>query len=86
MNDDWTERLRKRLENYEVEPPPELWESICERLGIEPEPAPMPVPARKTARMKRWVWATAAGILALVGVFVAYQWGDDETVAEAEKV
>ena len=43
MNDDWTERLRKRLENYEVEPPPELWESICERLGIEPEPAPKPV-------------------------------------------
>ena len=86
MNDDWTERLRKRLENYEVEPPPELWESICERLGIEPEPAPMPVPARKTARMKRWVWATAAGILALVGVFLAYQWGGDETLAEAEKV
>ena len=86
MNDDWTERLRKHLENYEVEPPPELWESICERLGIDPEPAPEPVPAKKPAQIKRWIWVTAAGILALVGVFVAYQWGDEETVAEAEKV
>ena len=86
MNDDWTERLRKHLENYEVEPPPELWESICERLGIDPEPAPEPVPAKKPAQIKRWIWAAAAGILALVGVFVAYQWGDEETVAEAEKV
>jgi hypothetical protein len=86
MNDDWAERLRKRLENYEVEPPPGLWEAICERLGIDPEPAPEPVPAKKPAQMKRWIWAAAAGILALVGVFVAYQWGGDEAVAEAEKV
>ena len=86
MNDDWTERLRKHLENYEVEPPPELWESICERLGIDPEPAPEPVPAKKPAQIKRWIWVAAAVILALVGVFVAYQWGDEETVAEAEKV
>ena len=86
MNDDWAERLRKHLENYEVEPPPELWESICERLGIDPEPAPEPVPVKKPAQIKRWIWAAAAGILALVGVFVAYQWGDEEVVAEAEKV
>ena len=86
MNDDWAERLRKHLENYEVEPPPELWESICERLGIDPEPAPEPVPAKKPAQIKRWIWAATAGILALVGVFVAYQWGDEEVVAEAEKV
>ena len=86
MNDDWAERLRKRLENYEVEPPPGLWEAICERLGIDPEPAPEPVPAKKPAQIKRWIWAAAAGILALVGVFVAYQWGDDKAIAEAEKV
>ena len=86
MNDDWAERLRKHLENYEVEPPPELWESICERLGIDPESAPEPVPAKKPVQIKRWIWAAAAGILALVGVFVAYQWGDEEVVAEAEKV
>lgn len=85
MNDDWAERLRKHLENYEVEPPPGLWEAICERLGIDPEPAPEPVPAKKPAQMKRWIWAAAAGILALVGVFVAYQWEDKEVVAEAEK-
>lgn len=86
MNDDWAERLRKHLENYEVEPPPELWESICERLGIDPETASEPVPAKKPAQIKRWIWAAAAGILALVGVFVAYQWGEEEAVAEAEKV
>lgn len=86
MNDDWAERLRKHLENYEVEPPPGLWEAICERLGIDPKPAPEPVPAKKPAQIKRWIWAAAAGILALVGVFVAYQWEDKEVVAEAEKV
>ena len=64
----------------------DCWESICERLGIDPEPAPEPVPAKKPAQIKRWIWAAAAGILALVGVFVAYQWGDEEVVAEAEKV
>ena len=85
MKEDWTEQMRKKLEHYEMESPPGTWEAICERLGIEPEPAPNPVPARNSVRMKRWVWTTAAGILALVGVFVSYQWGGDEAVAEAEK-
>ena len=86
MKEDWTEQILKKLEHYEMEPPSGTWEAICERLGIEPEPAPNPVPARNSVRMKRWVWTTAAGILALLGVFVSYQWGGDEAVAEAEKV
>ena len=94
MKEDWTEQMRKKLEHHEMEPPPGTWETICERLGIDPEPAsesasipaPKPVSAKKPAVMKRWYWAVAAVVLALTGVFVAYQWGDDEAVAEAEKV
>ena len=94
MKEDWTEQMRKKLEHQEMEPPPGTWEAICERLGIDPEPAsepvsmpaPKPVSAKKTTLMKRWYWAVAAVVLALTGVFVAYQWGDDEAVAEAEKV
>ena len=36
MSDKWEELLRKKLEDYEVEPPPGLWEGICEKMGIDP--------------------------------------------------
>lgn len=49
-----------------MDPPPGLWEGICDQMGIEPEP----VPAKKPAATKRWWWAAAAVVLALVGFFV----------------
>ena len=66
MKEDWIEQLRRKLENYEVEPPPGLWEDICKQMGLEPEPA------SKKAAISRWWWAAAAAVLALVGFFVFY--------------
>lgn len=82
MSDKFEKQLRKKLESHQVEPPSGLWEGICEQMGVAPEP----VAAKKPVPIKPWIWAVAAGILALVGVFVAYQGGDEEVVAEAEKV
>ena len=64
MKEDWIEQLRRKLDNYEVEPPPGLWEDICKQMGLEPEPA------SKKALISRWWWAAAAVVLALVGFFV----------------
>ena len=66
MKEDWTEQLRRKLENYEVEPPPGLWEDICKQMGLEPESA------SKKPVISRWWWAAAAAVLALVGFFVFY--------------
>ena len=64
MKEDWIEQLRRKLDNYEVEPPPGLWEDICKQMGLEPEPA------SKKVLISRWWWAAAAVVLALVGFFV----------------
>ena len=74
MSDNWEEQLRKKLENYEMEPPPGLWEDICKQMdnhfGLKPL-------SRLTGTAQRW-WAVAAAVLALVGCFVVYEISDSE--------
>ena len=64
MKQDWTERLRQRLEGHKAEPPADLWENICGQMGLQAEPVSKP-----TAVYRRWYWAAAAAVLALVGLF-----------------
>ena len=80
MSDKWEELLRKKLEDYEVEPPPGLWEGICEKMGIDP------VTMEKKPAVSRWWWAAAAAVLALVGCFVVYELSDSEQPLQAEAV
>ena len=80
MKEDWTEQLRRKLENYEVEPPPGLWEDICKQMGLEPEPA------SKKPAISRWRWAVAAVVLALVGFFLIYNSSDSEQPLQANAV
>ena len=80
MEDEWIEQLRKKLENYEVEPPPELWERICDKMGMDP------VTMEKKPVVSRWWWAVAAAVLALVGCFVVYEMSDSEQSLQAEAV
>jgi hypothetical protein len=80
MNDKWAEQLRKKLENYGVEPPPELWEGICEKMGIDP------VTLEKKPTISRWWWAAAAAVLVLVGCFVIYEVSDSGQPLQAEAV
>lgn len=78
MSDKWEELLRKKLEDYEVEPPPGLWEGICEKMGIDP------VTMEKKPAVSRWWWAAAAAVLALVGCFVVYELSDSDQPLQAE--
>lgn len=80
MKEDWTEQLRRKLENYEVEPPPGLWEDICKQMGLEPEPA------SKKPAISRWRWAVAAVVLVLVGFFLIYNRSDSEQPLQANAV
>ena len=78
MSDKWEELLRKKLENYEVEPPPGVWEGICEKMGIDP------VTLEKKPAMSRWWWVAAAAVLALVGCFVVYEMSDSDQPLQAD--
>lgn len=82
MNENWINDMQRKLEGHKMDPPSGLWESICERMGIEPEP----VSVKKPAAIKRWYWAAAAVVLALAGFFAFYNQGGDEAVAEAGMV
>lgn len=68
MKEDWTDQLRQKLEGFEMTPPEGLWEDICKEMGMPVEPA--------STSHKRWYWAVAAAILALVGFFAVYLYED----------
>lgn len=80
MKENWTDDMRKKLEGHKMTPPPDLWESISQQMGLEPEAA---APAKKTVAIKRWYWAVAAVILALVGFFAFYQTDDHQPQLQA---
>lgn len=73
MKEDWINELRRKLEDYQVDPPPGLWDDICKQMGLSPEPV------RKPAATKRWYWAVAAGVLALIGFFAVYHYDNPDS-------
>ena len=74
MKEEWTDKLKTRLEHHEMTPPEGLWEGISEQMGLAEEPV------RKSSfpLSKRWI-ATAAALLALAGFFALYDFKDDAT-------
>ena len=67
MKEDWIEQQRQKLEGHRKMPPAGLWEGICEQMGLTPEPV------RQLQTMRRWHWVAAAAVIALVGLFMVYQ-------------
>ena len=67
MKEDWIEQQRQKLEGHRKMPPAGLWEGICEQMGLTPEPV------RQSQTMRRWHWVAAAAVIALVGLFMVYQ-------------
>lgn len=59
-------------------PPAGLWEGISNQMGLEP------APAHKPAIIRRWYWAAAAVVLALVGFFVFYNFDEEQPKLEAK--
>ena len=68
MKEDWTKQMKQKLEGHQMTPPAGLWESISSEMGLQTAP----VVAPKTAVIRRWYWAAAAAILALVGFFALF--------------
>lgn len=74
MKEEWTDKLKTRLEHHEMTPPEGLWEGISEQMNLAEKPV------RKTSfpLSKRWL-AVAAALLALAGFFALYDFQDDAT-------
>ena len=72
MKEEWTDKLKTRLEHHEMTPPEGLWEGISERMNL----AEKPVRKSSFPLSKRWI-AAAAALLALAGFFALYDFKDD---------
>ena len=77
MKENWTKQMKQKLEGHKMTPPAGLWEAISSEMNLEPAPAHKPVAIR------RWIWAAAAVVLAIVGFFAFYQFDESETKLEA---
>lgn len=74
MKEEWTDKLKTRLEHHEMTPPEGLWEGISKQMNL----AEKPVRRSSFPLSKRWI-ATAAALLALAGFFTLYDFKDDAT-------
>ena len=72
MKEDWTKQMKQKLEGHQMTPPAGLWEDISQQMGLEAKPAP------KVTFIRRYYWAAAAVVLALVGFFAFYQFDDNQ--------
>lgn len=71
MKEEWTDKLKTRLEHHEMTPPAGLWEGISKQMNL----AEKPVRKSSSALSKRWL-AAAAALLALDGFFTLYDFKD----------
>lgn len=71
MKEDWTKQMQRKLEGHKMAPPAGLWEGISSEMGLSPKPA-------ATKPVRRWYWAAAAVVLALVGFFAFYHHDSSE--------
>ena len=76
MKEEWTDKLRRKLDGHKMTPPAGLWEGISKEMGLEPAPVP------KASIIRKCYWVAAAVVLALVGFFAFYDFDDVEPKLE----
>ena len=76
MKENWVNDMKQKLEGHKMSPPTGLWESISNEMGCQESSA------SKTIAFKRWYWAVAAAILALIGYFVIDQFNPDKPLPQ----
>lgn len=81
MKEEWTDKLKTRLEHHEMTPPEGLWEGISKQMDL----AEKPVRKSSFPLSKRWL-AVAAALLALAGFFALYNFEDDAKDSSPKKV
>ena len=72
MKEDWTKQMKQKLDGHQMTPPAGLWEDISQQMGLDSKPAP------KVTFIRRYYWAAAAVVLAIVGFFAFYQFNGDQ--------
>lgn len=81
MKEEWTDKLKTRLEHHEMTPPAGLWEGISKQMNL----AEKPVRKSSSALSKRWL-AAAAALLALAGFFTLYDFKNDAASDTPENI
>ena len=74
MREEWTEKLKQKLSGHRKAAPTGLWEGISKQIEASS------IPLRGN---RRWYWAAAATVLALVGFFVFHESNDNEQFLQA---
>jgi len=62
-NNDWTDKIRDRMDDFEAEVPDGVWEDISERIGTT---------EKKTIPLKRWLSAAAVAAMLAGGGWMMY--------------
>lgn len=78
MKEEWTEKLKQKLAGHRKTPPEGLWEGISEQMDFTPASVHQSPEQNSNAHslspfIKRWYWAAAAAILALIGFFAFHE-------------
>lgn len=74
MRQDWTDKLRKKMDTYSVEPSDKVWAGISSKAGLAGQ-----VSAAGKSAVPMWIWRSAAAVAAVMtGALIFVKVNDNE--------